>query len=188
LRAPCCRREHDLTLSHRRPFFRFLAGDVPYISTKEKIANCLPWCRLGRRPRNRTRVNLGRRTRPRRASAAHWRVGGAGSCRARALRISITTARFGPRGRRLRAPAPETAGMRADRLPLMRAASSVLMRFASLASRSSMSRQNASGASTVGVSSIEPSRARQCAHGRLCRRSGGSRPRLTCRRSRVSRK
>jgi hypothetical protein len=48
-------------------------------------------------------------------------------------------------------------GMRADRLPLMRAASSVLMRFASLASRSSMLRQNASRASTVGVSSIEPS-------------------------------
>jgi hypothetical protein len=39
----------------------------------------------------------------------------------------------------------------------MRAASSVLMRFASLASRSSMLRQNASRASTVGVSSIEPS-------------------------------
>jgi hypothetical protein len=48
-------------------------------------------------------------------------------------------------------------GMRADRLPVMRAASSVLMRFASLASRSSMLRQNASRASTVGVSSIEPS-------------------------------
>jgi hypothetical protein len=48
-------------------------------------------------------------------------------------------------------------GMRADRLFLMRAASSVLMRFASLASRSSMLRQNASRASTVGVSSIEPS-------------------------------
>jgi hypothetical protein len=39
----------------------------------------------------------------------------------------------------------------------MRAASSVLMRFANLASRSSMLRQNASRASTVGVSSIEPS-------------------------------
>jgi hypothetical protein len=39
----------------------------------------------------------------------------------------------------------------------MRAASSVLMRFASLASRSSMLRQNASRASSVRVSSIEPS-------------------------------
>jgi hypothetical protein len=37
-------------------------------------------------------------------------------------------------------------GMRADRLPLMRAASSVLIRFASLASRSSMLGQNASRA------------------------------------------
>jgi hypothetical protein len=74
LRAPCCRREHDRTLSHRRPIFRFLAGDALYISTKEKIANCLPWCRLRRRPPQRLRANLGRG--PRRARAAHWRVGG----------------------------------------------------------------------------------------------------------------
>jgi hypothetical protein len=47
----------------------------------------------------------------RQRSDGRWRVGGAGAAELGALPISITTARFGPRGRRLRAPAPETAAV-----------------------------------------------------------------------------